>query len=246
MLLFVGHDDTRVTAVLALIALGGFFVYRWRRWRARPFAFAIDHWDKDVRARFATRQLERRDDLLTITPYDFESAIARLYQSLGMNAKQTRLSGDGGWDVEFTNGEGQRYLVECKQLGPVRAVGRPVLQKLHSALITEGASGAYCVTTGTFTQPARDFGRTHGIQLIDGRALGALMLSTYPNQADLSVRGLCGVCGATPTFDPEKLEMVYQPCGYGHWAKHPFISDGHPSATYFVKELKSSGKWTDG
>lgn len=246
MLLFANQDDARPTAILGLAALGAFLVYRFQRWRALPYYFALDKWEKEERALYAVRQLEHRDRLLAINPYQFESAIARLYQSLGFTAKQTRLSGDGGWDVELTNSEGSRYLVECKQFRPERAVGRPILQKLHSALITERAHGAFCVTTGTFSKHAKEFGQTHGIELVDGIALGLLMLRAYSDQSDFKVEGLCRACGDIVPFDPDDLETVFQRCGNGHWIKHPFIAETHPVVSQRQRELKRSGQWTKG
>lgn len=233
-------------AVIGLALLFALLLYRAHSRQARPFAYARDAWEKEERARYATKRLEQRDGLLSLSPHEFEAAVARLFSKRGFSARQTPRSGDGGWDVEVTGDLGARYLIECKQYAPERTVGRPVLQKLHSALVTEGARGALCVTTASFSSPAVEFAADTGIDLIDGSALGKLMLEAYGTPHELTARGLCRVCGETVPFNPDDLEEVFKPCSEGHMVKHPFIIETYPGVRHARDELKKAGAWTVG
>ena len=62
--------------------------------------------------------------------------------------------GDRGRDLLVHGDDGSLTIVECKHQ-PNSSVGRPVVQKLHSAVMSEGASRGIIVTTGGFTNEAR-------------------------------------------------------------------------------------------
>jgi restriction system protein len=241
-------DNTadRTGGIVGLIILLALMVIRFKTWRRLPYSYARDQWEKDEFIRSLQRRLEHSDSLLNIGPYEFEAAIGRLYSKLGMTSFQTPLSGDGGWDVELKDAEGNRYLVECKQFSTDRTVGRPILQKLHSALITEKAHGAICVTTGGFSKQAIEFASGTGIQLIDSIALGQMMGRAYGEGFSLRADGLCRVCGQTVSFDPDDLDTVYQECTKGHWVKHPFVAVTHPVVAQAEQRLRSAGRWTSG
>jgi restriction system protein len=184
--------------------------------------------------------------MLVISPKDFEVAVARLFSSMGFVARETRYTADGGWDVDVYDGS-KRYIVECKRYGLDKPVGRPILQKLHSAMITEKASGAMCVTTSHFTVPALEFARDNGIQVFDGTALGNLLCKAFGESGDNIVFGLCRVCAQTASFVPEVgNDNVFSTCPNGHMVKHPFIVDVHPRVSYRMRDLKKAGVWTAG
>lgn len=246
VLLFSNNPDTRNTGVVGLTILLVLLGWRFTTWRRLPYFYASDQWEKDELIRYLQRRLEHRDSLLSIGPYEFEAAIAQLYTKLGMTSHQTPLSGDGGWDVELRDSEGKRYLVECKQFSAERTVGRPILQKLHSALITEKAHGAICITTCNFTKQAVEFAAGTGIELINGFALGQMMGRAYGDGATLSTYGLCRVCGQIVSFAADDLDTVYRECPKGHWVKHPSVADTHPTVSQATHNLKSKGRWTSG
>lgn len=62
---------------------------------------------------------------------------------------------DGGKDLLIRSGDGSLTIVKCKHQ-PSRPVGRIAVQKLYSAVMSEGASRGIVVTTGSFTSEARD------------------------------------------------------------------------------------------
>ena len=64
---------------------------------------------------------------------------------------------DGGLDL-IVHGRDGKTGVECKHQ-PNTSVGRPVVQKLHSALITHRLAGGMVITTGRYTAEARECAR---------------------------------------------------------------------------------------
>ena len=106
-------------------------------------------------------------------------------------------------------------LVECKQYRPDKPVGRPALQKLHSAMVTQGAHRAILITTSSFSEPAREFAARQQIELIDGVALSGLMREAYGDgpQADV-IFAMCRRCAALVEF--KAGENVERLCPGGH------------------------------
>jgi len=98
------------------------------------------------------------DDL---SGFEFEDVIEDVFRNLGYeNVRQADRTADEGRDVimeEVVDGTRRAIIVECKHTG---TVGRPVVQKLHSATATfdfDGPKRGMVVTTGRFTNPAREY-----------------------------------------------------------------------------------------
>ncbi|MFP4188165.1 MAG: restriction endonuclease, partial [Halobacteriales archaeon] len=107
-----------------------------------------------------------------LSGYEFEEKTVRILEKLGYeNVHQLPRSGDKGRDVVAEDSDGTAVVVECKHTG---TVGRPVVQKLHSAASTydhDGGTRGMVVTTGRFTSPAREYAEKVGVELVDGRDL---------------------------------------------------------------------------
>lgn len=120
------------------------------------------------------------DYLLSLTPHQFEDAIAALFDTLGYSVVQTPYSGDGGLDL-IVGRNGVRYGVECKRYDPTsNSVGRRDLQIFYAALQENELDGGYVVTTSTFTQQARGVAENFSIELIGERPLELMMKLAYP------------------------------------------------------------------
>lgn len=120
------------------------------------------------------------DEILTeYTPYQFEEYIAGLFRALGCSAKTTSKSNDGGFDVVYRNSQNQKGIIEVKQYAVQHKVGRPLIQKLHSAKIDARADIAIFLTTSSFTAEAQKYAKRHQIRLIDGSALSRLIHKAY-------------------------------------------------------------------
>ncbi len=116
------------------------------------------------------------DDL---SGYEFEDLMEDVFRNLGYESvRQSRRTADEGRDIlmeEVVDGRRRAIVVECKH---TETVGRPVIQKLHSAVETydyDGPVRGLVVTSGRFTDPAREYARglgtrrDGGVELIDGK-----------------------------------------------------------------------------
>lgn len=95
--------------------------------------------------------------------------------------QQTR---DGGRDL-FVHHSTGLWIVECKHW-PTGTVGRPVVQKLHSATLTSNSCRALIVTTGRFSQDAENYAQSLTdvvIELIDMAKLAHMISVAFPNGA---------------------------------------------------------------
>jgi restriction system protein len=108
--------------------------------------------------------------LLSISWQDFERLVGEALRRRGYAVQENGANGpDGGIDL-VAREEGETYLVQCKQWRSVQ-VGVPVVRELYGAMAAEGAVGGFVVTSGTFTQQARDFASGRNLQLVDGSVL---------------------------------------------------------------------------
>jgi len=74
-----------------------------------------------------------------LSGYEFEEKMVRVFEKLGYrNVHQLPKSGDKGRDIVMEEDDGTAVVVECKH---TETVGRPVVQKLHSATTTYSHSG---------------------------------------------------------------------------------------------------------
>jgi restriction endonuclease Mrr len=119
------------------------------------------------------------DDL---SGFEFEDLMEDVFRNLGYErVRQAAKTADEGRDVlmeEVVDGRRRAVVVECKHTG---TVGRPVVQKLHSAIATfdfDGPKRGMVVTTGRFTGPAEEYATElrgsddpYPIELVDGTDL---------------------------------------------------------------------------
>jgi restriction system protein len=104
----------------------------------------------------------------------FERLIGEAFRRRGFEAQETGgPSADGGVDLVLSK-EGKRYFVQCKHWR-TQSVGVGVVRELNGVVAAQGAAGGYVVTSGVFTSEARAFAKSCAIELIDGKALAALI-----------------------------------------------------------------------
>lgn len=91
-----------------------------------------------------------------LTPKEFEAWCQLVFErTYGCLVRDSPFSGDEGRDLVIDHPEGL-IVVECKHQ-PGASVGRPVVQKLHSAVLTAGAKKGIIATTGSFARTVQDY-----------------------------------------------------------------------------------------
>lgn len=113
---------------------------------------------------------QRSDGIAQMGWRDFETLVAEYFRRQGFAVTQTGGGGpDGGVDVLIRRGS-DRYLVQCKHWR-ARRVGVEPVRELYGLIAAQRLAGGYVVTSGDFTDAARDFAHGRDIQLINGQAL---------------------------------------------------------------------------
>ena len=129
------------------------------------------------------------DDLLARLhaqdPAFFEQAVLDLLMAMGYggaegNATRTKLSNDGGIDgIVDQDALGlSRIYVQAKRYAVGTAVGRPEIQAFVGALHGNQANQGVFITSGRFSQGAREYSANlpTRVILIDGQRLASLMI----------------------------------------------------------------------
>jgi len=116
--------------------------------------------------------LDQRPNLMALTPGEFESLITNLFTKMGLEARQTQASRDGGVDcVAFDNRPifGGKVIIQAKRYKntvPVSAV-RDLFGTVHN----EGASKGILVTTSGFGRASFEFAKDKPLELLSGSNL---------------------------------------------------------------------------
>lgn len=115
------------------------------------------------------------DDALNGLPWqDFELLVGEAFRRQGYRVEETGGGGaDGGVDLVLRRsgavGEEIR-LVQCKQWRTSR-VGVAVVRELYGVMAARCAVGGFVVTSGRYTDEARQFAHGRNVTLVDGAQL---------------------------------------------------------------------------
>jgi len=108
--------------------------------------------------------------LVSITWREFELLVGEALRRRGFTVQEAGGNGpDGGIDL-VARRDGEKYLVQCKQWRAMQ-VGVSVVRELYGAMAAEGAVGGFVITSGRFTNPAKEFASGRNLQLVDGTQL---------------------------------------------------------------------------
>lgn len=106
------------------------------------------------RARVAMRDMvrilaERPEELLKMEWPDLERALYEALLGLGYSVRHTRLTKDGGYDLEVKI-EDKRYLIELKHWSPRDRVGPSAIRRFAEVVMREKASGGLFLASSGF------------------------------------------------------------------------------------------------
>jgi restriction system protein len=120
--------------------------------------------------------LDRRPNLLELSPTEFEALIQNLFSRMGLDTKQTRPSRDGGVDcVAFDHRPifGGKVVIQAKRYR--HTVDVSAVRDLFGTVQNEGASKGILVTTSGYGQASYKFAAGKPLELLDGANLLALL-----------------------------------------------------------------------
>lgn len=130
----------------------------------------------------------------------FEMLVGEGYRRQGFSVAETGGGGaDGGVDLVMRR-RGEQYLVQCKHWRATK-VGVTTVRELFGVMAARGATGAFVVTAGEFTDDDKAFAAGRNITLVNGGALMALLRTGQ--QAD-------GVAprSTAPNLNPTSVETA--------------------------------------
>lgn len=150
-----------------------------------PFAFLIGA-GLSAYGRYQRRALHAqvaaspdRSALNAMSWQQFEAVVGEAFRRKGYTVAEKGGGGaDGGIDLVLKK-QGETFLVQCKQWRAVK-VGVNIVRELYGVMAARGATGGLVVTSGVFTDEASAFAEGRNIELMDGKALHALIAGVKP------------------------------------------------------------------
>lgn len=163
---------------------------------------------------FTTRK--SRDKLDTLTWRQFEGLIHEYFRRNGFSVVETSQGPDGGVDLKLKS-TGTAATVQCKHWRKKKVDVRIVREQL-GVMTAAGADECFVVTSGDFTEDARNFAKGQPITLIDGEKLrGLLGIPAWDHVEEQQARHVpqvgCPVCGSN---------MIMRTARKGHNAGNTF------------------------
>lgn len=119
--------------------------------------------------------LDRRPNLIDLTPEEFEHFVQNLFTRMGFETHKLKNSGDGGVDViayDHDPVRGAKYVIQAKKY--THKVQPSAVRELHGTVQHEGANKGILVTTHGFTSGCHEWANGKPLQLYDGTHLLAL------------------------------------------------------------------------
>lgn len=112
-------------------------------------------------------------DIRSLSWRQFESWIGELFRTEGYFVLETPEGPDNGVDLVLRK-DGEKTYVQCKHWKS-NQVGVDKIRELLGSMTAGGAHSGIFVTSGTYTQPAKDLARECGIRLMGGDELAGLL-----------------------------------------------------------------------
>lgn len=113
------------------------------------------------------------DKLDSLTWVQFEDLVHQYFLERDFKVMATKEGHDGGVDFRLSK-DGRRATVQCKHWRSQK-VGVAIIREQFGVMTAENADQCYVVTSGEFTQEAKDWAKGKAIGLIDGEDLRHLL-----------------------------------------------------------------------
>jgi restriction system protein len=120
--------------------------------------------------------MDRRANLMDLTPGEFEALITNLFAKMGLETRLTQASRDGGVDcVAFDPRPifGGKVVIQAKRYK--NTVGVSAVRDLFGTMQNEGASKGILVTTSGYGKASYEFAENKPLELLSGSHLLALL-----------------------------------------------------------------------
>ena len=152
------------------------------------------------------------DALEGISWQEFELLVGEAFRLKGFTVHEQGGGGaDGGVDLILRK-DGETFFVQCKQWKAFK-VGVTIVRELYGVMAARGAVGGYVVTSGQFSQEARDFAKGRNISLINGDSLRALIASVATRRVvSSSPKGKSSANAAR--IEPGSNSLACPQCGH--------------------------------
>lgn len=109
------------------------------------------------------------DDLYNLSPLEFERWVKKnVFEKEEWQVSETKITGDGGIDLVLLKSD-EKSIAQCKRYR--KTVGEPLLRDFYGAMMSEGVSRGFFITTGLFSLSALKFSKNKPIEMIDRRIL---------------------------------------------------------------------------
>ena len=120
--------------------------------------------------------LDHRQNLMDLSPSEFEALIANLFQAMGLETRLTQASRDGGVDCVAYDPRpilGGKVVIQAKRYK--HTVGVSAVRDLYGTMQNEGATKGILVTTSGYGKAAYEFANGKPLELLSGQNLLALL-----------------------------------------------------------------------
>lgn len=159
------------------------------------FISAINSWHK-------RKLLDKQESINTIRNLkwkEFEELVGEAYRRQGYTVYENTSAGpDGGVDLTLKK-NGELILVQCKQWRNVK-VGVDKVRELYGVQVSRNANKSVLITSGFFTQEAKNFASDKPIDLVEGPQLLELIKNVQQNRKVAptvkKASVICSECGS--------------------------------------------------
>lgn len=147
-------------------------------------------------------ELDQRPNLMELTPGEFESLITNLFTRMGLEARMTQASRDGGVDCVAYDPRpifGGKVVIQAKRYK--NTVGVSAVRDLFGTMQNEGASKGILVTTSGYGKAAFEFAEGKPIELLSG----ANLLYLLAEHAEIEARIVVPETWRDPVADSDAV-----------------------------------------